>query len=85
MTKNNFDFWVTYDNLCTSLRHANKNVIVDRLKEAQMCATGMTDGWFNFLFAFEKVIQDNTTVLSNEEKMVADDLILKLKASLNNR
>jgi len=85
MTKNNFDFWTTYDNLCSSLRQANKNAIADELKKVQGYATGMSDGWFDFLFAFEKIIQDNSTILNNEEKSVADDLIIKLKTSLNNR
>jgi len=82
MTKNNFDFWATYDNLCKSLILADKKPIADSFKKAQMYATGMTDGWFNFMDAFEKAIKDNQTYLSADEKNAADDLLFKLKKSL---
>lgn len=85
MTKNNFDFWEAYDNLCKSLVQADKKVISDNLKKVQMYANGMTDGWFDFMEGFEKVINDNRTALSNEEKNTADDLLFKLKKSLTDR
>ena len=85
MTKDNFNFWAVFDNLCVSLRQADKKAIADDLKEAQKYATGMTDGWHDFLNAFEKVVKDNETVLNKEEKSIADDLIFKLKKSLKDR
>lgn len=47
-----------------------------------MYANGMTDGWFDFMARFEKVIDDNRTSLSIEEKNTADDLLFKLKNHL---
>jgi hypothetical protein len=85
MIKNNFDFWTAYDNLCKSLIQANKNSIADSLKKAKMYANGLTDGWFDFMNAFEKTITDNQTFLSIDEKNTAFDLLIKLKKSLTNR
>lgn len=84
MTKT-FDFWADYDNLYKSLILADKKVIADSLKTAQMYATGMTDGWFDFMNAFETAINDNRGSLSIEEKSVAEDLLLKLKKQLTNK
>lgn len=85
ITKEPYDFWLTYGNLCDSLERANKKPIADSLKEIQKYANGLTDGWFDFLNSLDKVIKDNETLLNAEEKDIAADLLFKLKKSLKNR
>lgn len=85
MTKNISDFWVAYDDLCKSLIVADKKSIAANLKEVQKYANGMTDGWFDFMAGFEKVINHNRASLSIEEKNTADNLLFKLKKSLTDR
>ena len=80
-----FDFWLEFDNLCKSLILADKKVIADSLKTAQMYATGLTDGWFEFMNTFEKTLHVNQSSLSIEEKNTAENLLLKLKKHLAER
>ena len=80
-----FDFWAEYENLCKSLILADKKVIADSLKTAQMYATGLTDGWFDFMTAFEKTLKDNQSSFSTGEKHIAEDLLSKLKKHLADR
>ena len=50
-----------------------------------MYATGLTDGWFDFMTAFEKTLKDNQSSFSNGEKHIAEDLLSKLKKHLADR
>lgn len=50
-----------------------------------MYATGLTDGWFDFMTAFEKTLKDNQSSFSTGEKHIAEDLLSKLKKHLADR
>ncbi len=84
MINNTLDFWTAYENLCKSLMEADKKIIADSLKKAQMYVNGMTDGWFDFMDAFEKTIQANQASLNIEEKNTAHALLGELKKSFTN-
>ena len=85
MTRNKFDFWTSYDDLCNLLILANKKSIAGDLKKAQLPLNGLTDGWYLFLEGFEKAIRENETFLDERERNIADDLLSKLRKSLSDR
>ena len=80
-----FNFWQDYDRLCNSLVELDKKVIAEDLKKVKLYVNGLTDGWFDFMLEFENVIKENYEDLSVEKKNIADNLLLELKKSLDNR
>lgn len=79
------DFWKVFDELIELLKTGNQEQIVLELKDAQLYANGLTDGWFDFKSAFEKSLQSNRSKMTAEQTAVADFLISTLNKSLTNR
>lgn len=79
------DFWKIFDELIDLLRSDNKTIIIDEFKDAQKYVNGMTDGWYEFKFAFEKSLKSNRKHLTSEQIEIAEFLITTLNKSLTNR
>ena len=79
------DYWEIFDELIELLKHDKQDDIILELKEAQKYVNGLTDGWDEFKFAFEKCLQENRAILTKEQIDTADFLIKTLNKSLINR
>jgi hypothetical protein len=79
------DYWKLFDELISLLNSDNKEEISAELKDAQKYVNGLTDGWYEFKFAFEKVLQSNRVKMTSEQTEVADFLMVTLNKSLKNR
>ena len=79
------DFWKIFDELIDLLSSDNKTIIIDEFKDAQKYVNGMTDGWYEFKFAFEKSLKSNRQHLTAEQNEIAEFLITTLNKSLTNR
>jgi len=79
------DFWKIFDELIDLLSSDNKTIIIVEFKDAQKYVNGMTDGWYEFKFAFEKSLKSNRQHLTAEQNEIAEFLITTLNKSLTNR
>lgn len=80
------DYWSIFNNLIESLKSDNnKDNIVLELKDAQKYVNGLTDGWFDFKSAFEKVLKNNNTNMTENQIQIFKFLIYELKKVLKNR
>lgn len=79
------DFWKMFDELIDLLHSDKKTSVIDEFKDAQKYVNGLTDGWYEFKFAFEKSLKLNRQHLTMEQNEIADFLITKLNKSLTNR
>jgi hypothetical protein len=79
------DYWKIFDELIEQLYLDNKTIIIDELKNAQKYVNGLTDGWYEFKFAFEKSLKTNRHNLTTEQNEIADFLLTTLNKSLKNR
>jgi len=79
------DYWKIFDELIDLLYLDNKTMIIDEFKDAQKYVNGLTDGWYEFKFAFEKSLKTNRQHLTSEQYEIADFLLTTLNKSLTNR
>lgn len=79
------DYWRLFDNLIDLLLADKQDKMVSELKDAQKHVNGLTDGWFEFKFAFEKSLISYRNRLTKKQLDMADFLIMKLNESLTNR
>lgn len=79
------DYWIIFDELIEYLTSDNKSEIIVEFKEAQRYVNGLTDGWYEFKFALEKVINSNKQNMTKEQNQIADFLLTTLTKSLTNR
>ncbi len=79
------DYWKIFDELIEHLTSDNKPEIITEFKEAQKYVNGLTDGWYEFKFAFEKSLNSNRQHLTAEQNEIADFLLTTLNKSLTNR
>lgn len=79
------DFWKIFDELIDLLQSDEKKMIIDEFKDSQKYVNGLTDGWFEFKFAFEKSLKSNRQHLTAEQNEIADFLLTTLNESLTNR
>jgi len=75
------EYWTYYDSLCKTI---NDEELMSELHEAKKYVNGMTDGWYDFLNAFESAI-NNSSGLGSEQKELSEQLIKELKETLKNR
>jgi hypothetical protein len=85
MNNNWQDYWTNFDKLIESLRTNNLTSCISELKSAQLHVNGLTDGWFEFLLAFEESINKFRDQLSKEQIDYADFLITSLRKVLTKR
>jgi len=79
------DFWNIFDVLIELLNSNNQTDIVSDLKNAQKCVNGLTDGWYDFLTAFEKIIIIYKLKLTAEQMNISNFLIETLNKVLTRR
>lgn len=79
------DYWKIFDELIEHLTSDNKPEIIAEFKEALKYVNGLTDGWYEFKFAFEKSLNSNRQHLTAEQNEIADFLLTTLNKSLTNR
>lgn len=79
------DYWVLFDSLILLLQADEKAILIAELKDAQRYVNGLTDGWFEFKFAFEKSVKKYRHDMSSAQIEIADFLLLELNKSLSNR
>ena len=79
------DYWKVFDKLIEQLSFDKKTEIISELKEAQKYVNGLTDGWYEFKFSFEKVLKSNRQNMTKEQNEIADFLLTTLSKSLTNR
>ncbi len=84
-TKTWEEYWELFDKLIDSLKKEQKNDCVIEFLQLQKYATGMTDGWFDFLEAFEIAIIKHESLLTIQQVEIADYLTKSLRESLTNR
>jgi len=84
-TKTWKEYWELFDKLIDSLNKEKKDGCVEEFRQAQKYATGMTDGWFDFLEAFEIAIIKYESLLTIQQREIADYLTKSLRESLTNR
>ena len=70
------DYWKLFDGLISLLNSDNKEEVSAELKDAQKYVNGLTDGWYEFKFAFEKVLRSNRVKMTSEQTEIADFLIM---------
>ncbi len=74
------EYWIQFDELCNSiLKNGNQNAY-DELNDAKLYVNGMIDGWFEFLIAFETLLEKNK--LTDEQNETARLLIDDLRSRL---
>jgi hypothetical protein len=67
------EYLIQFDELCNSiLLNGNQNAY-DELRNARLYINGMTDGWFEFVIAFEKALAKHK--IQDEETKTARILI----------
>ena len=79
------DYWKLFDSLLEKLNSEGKLEIAQELKDAQKYANGLTDGWYDFMNAFERVVNARKMQMTDEQCEIADFLITSLNKSLSNR
>ena len=79
------DYWRIFDELIEQLLSENKLEITVEFKDAQKYVNGLTDGWYEFKFAFEKVLNSNRQYMTEDQNEIADFLLTTLNKSLANR
>lgn len=78
------DYWKIFDELIEQLLSENKSKIIAEFKDAQKYVNGLTDGWYEFKFAFEKALNSNRQNMTEEQNQIADFLLTTLNESLTN-
>ena len=74
------EYWIQFDELCNSiLKNGNQNAF-DELKDAKLYVNGMTDGWYEFIIATEKVLDKHK--ISDADQKTARILIDVLRNRL---
>lgn len=79
------DYWNIFDDLIKQLATENKTEIIAEFKDAQKYVNGLTDGWYEFKFSFEKAFQSNRQSMTEEQNRIAEFLLTTLNDVLKNR
>lgn len=79
------DYWKIFDELMELLNFDNKGEIIVEFIDAKKYVNGLTDGWYDFKFAFEKTLEVNRKNLTKEQTHIADFLLSEINDSLTNK
>lgn len=74
------EYWNQYDELCKSILANGNQTAYDELQNAKLYVNGMTDGWFEFVIAFETVLDKHK--IPDEDFKIARLLIELLRNRL---
>jgi len=69
------DYWEVFDKLIDLLNEDNKAEIILEFKDAQKFVNGLTDGWYEFKFAFENALKSNRQKMTIEQNHIANFLL----------
>jgi hypothetical protein len=69
------DYWNLFDKLIELLKMDNQADIVMEFKDAQKYVNGLTDGWYEFMTAFEKSATTHKKSLTDEQISISHFLI----------
>lgn len=85
-TLNNWaDYWAIFFELIELLKKDNQVKIISEFTEAKKYFNGLTDGCNDFKDAFEKSLQSNRRLMTNEQTEIADFLLANMNNALTNR
>lgn len=79
------DYWKLFDELVESLKSDEKNLIINEFTNARKYVNGLTDGWYEFKFAFEKTLNLNKQLMTSDQVQRAEFLLSVLNNVLTNR
>jgi len=79
------NYWKIFDELIELLKADNQKKIISEFIEAQKYVNGLTDGWYEFKFAFEKTLKTYRQNMTEEQKHIANILLTNLNEYLSNR
>lgn len=79
-----FDYWEVFDELIEKFNDDQKSEISQAFNEAKKCVNGLTDGWYQFKFSFEKTLSSNSHNMSEEQQQIAHFLFTTLNKHLEN-
>ena len=79
------DYWTLLDKLISLLNADGKGACVAELQDAKLYVNGFTDGWFDFLKAFDKVISEHNFEMNAEQLELASFLAKFLRETLRIR
>ncbi len=79
------EYWKLFDELIDLLEKSNQTTIISEFKDAQKYVNGLTDGWYEYLYVFEKSLKSNRRNMTKDQTEIADYLIKYIKNSLRNR
>lgn len=78
------EYWELYQMLYSNIEKKNE-LIAQQLRQIQSYINGLTDGWYDFLTSFKKIVSDNFNNIALEDLELADLLIATLENSLKSR
>ena len=79
------DYWNLFNELIELLKSDNKTEIIVDFKNAQKYVNGLTDGWYEFKFSFEKSINANRQNMTEQQNEIAAFLLTTINKTLTNR
>ncbi|WP_336616969.1 hypothetical protein [Bacteroides acidifaciens] len=78
------EYWELYQLLYFNIKKENE-LLARQLKQTQLYANGLTDGWYNFLTSFKEVISENSNNIKSDDFILANLLITTLENYLKSR
>lgn len=78
------EYWELYQLLYFNIKKENE-LLARQLKQIQLYANGLTDGWYNFLTSFKEVISENSNNIKSDDFILANLLITTLENYLKSR
>lgn len=78
------EYWQLYQMLYSNIEKKNE-LLAQQLRQIQSYINGLTDGWYDFLTSFKKIVSDNFNNIALEDLELADLLIATLENSLKSR
>jgi len=78
------EYWELYQLLYFNIKKENE-LLARQLKQIQLYANGLTDGWYNFLTSFKEVISENSNNIKSSDFILANLLITTLENYLKSR
>lgn len=78
------EYWELYQLLYFNIKKENE-LLAQQLKQIQLYANGLADGWYNFLTSFKEVISENSNNIKSDDFILANLLITTLENYLKSR
>ena len=79
------DYWKIFDQFIEELNAKSQIDIAIEFIDAKKCINGLTDGWFDFIFAIERVIIKHKNNLTAEQTNISNFLLEVVNKYLMNK